>query len=116
MGLQQNKKLRILNIDSNQLQPLALEMLCRGLSENQTLEQLRCNNVAYGYGIYEAIADMVKKNGHLVKIGMEIKDAHFRNQIDKQIMRNNDEARKRRVAAKKAAESKAAESGYPVAT
>lgn len=111
-SLPQNTKIRILNIDSNQLQPLAMEMLCRGIGANQTLEQFRCNNCASGKLVFEAVAVMVKSNTHLVKVGMEIKDPEVLRKVNNQISSNTDEARKARVAAAKAAKE-AAEGGYP---
>jgi len=110
-SMKQNTKLKVLNIDSNALQPLALETLAKGIGDNQTLEQIRCNNVATGRVVEEAIATMVTNNTHILKVGMEIKDPHLRGLNDKQITRNNDAARKARVAAKKAAES-----GYPASS
>jgi len=109
-SLQQNTKLRILNIDSNQLQPLALEILCKGIGINQTIEQIRCNNIRSGRSVFEAVAEMVQNNNRIVKVGMEISDPELRRKTDTQVTRNTDDARKRRNAAKKAAEE-----GYPPA-
>lgn len=106
VSLRSNTKMKVLNIDSNALRPLELESLAHGIGDNQTLEQFRCNSVcAPGRQVNEAILEMVKKNIFLTKVGIEIKEAHFRNQIDSQITRNTDAARKRRVEAKKAAEA-----------
>jgi hypothetical protein len=112
VSLRQNKKVRVLNIDSNTLRPLELESLCHGIAnqETPTLQEFRCNNVASGRQVFEAVAEMVKKNEFVCKVGLEVKEAHFRGVVDKQITKNNDAARKRRVAAKKAAEAAAAAS------
>jgi len=109
VSLRSNKTLLKLNIDSNALQPLELESIANGIGHSQTLQELRCNNVCQGRQVYEAITNCVKANTFLTKVGLEIKDPHFRGQIDGQITRNNDNARKRRVEAKKAAEAKAKE-------
>jgi len=108
VSLRNNKTLLKLNIDSNALQPLELESIASGIAFSQTLQEIRCNNVSQGRQVYEAIANCVKANTFIVKVGLEIKDPHFRGQIDGQITRNNDAARKRRVEAKKAAEAAAA--------
>lgn len=110
VSMRANKMIRSLNIDSNTLRPLELESLCHGIGaqETQTLAEFRCNNVASGRQVFEAIAEMVKQNEFVCKVGMEVKEAHFRGVIDKQITKNNDGARKRRVAAKKADEAAAA--------
>merc|ERR1740117_76422 len=107
VSLRSNKTLLKLNIDSNALQPLELESIANGIGHSQTLQELRCNNVCQGRQVYEAITNCVKANTFLTKVGLEIKDPHFRGQIDGQITRNNDNARKRRNEAKKAAEAKA---------
>merc|ERR1719329_899588 len=108
VALRNNKTLLKLNIDSNALQPLELESIAAGIAFSQTLQEIRCNNVSQGRQVYEAIANCVKTNTFIVKVGLEIKDPHFRGQIDGQITRNNDAARKRRVEAKKAADAAAA--------
>jgi len=107
VSLRSNKTLLKLNIDSNALQPLEMESIANGIAFSQTLQEIRCNNVSQGRQVYEAIANCVKANTFIVKVGLEIKDPHFRGQIDGQVTRNMDNARKRRVEAKKAAEAKA---------
>merc|ERR1719503_234746 len=97
VSLRSNKALLKLNIDSNALQPLELESIANGVGFAQTLQEIRCNNVSQGRQVYEAIAACVKANTFITKVGLEIKDPHFRGQIDGQITRNNDGARKRRV-------------------
>merc|ERR1740117_1284152 len=109
VSLRSNKTLLKLNIDSNALQALELESIANGVGYSGTLQEIRCNNVSQGRQVYEAITACVKANTSIVKVGLEIKDPHFRGQIDGQITRNNDGARKRRVEAKKAAEAKAKE-------
>lgn len=102
VSLSKNKSVKVFNIDSNALRPLELESVCHGLAESKTCEQFRCNNVAQGRQVLEALEKLVKENIMLQKLGFELKDPHFRNVIDTQIRRNSDEARKRRNAAKAA--------------
>lgn len=109
-----NGSIRVLNIDSNFLGESQMESLANACGTNQTIEELRVNNqhgLLPGRAVFEAFANAVKANKMICKLGLNITEAHFRNEIDRQIMRNNDDARKRRVAAKKAAE--AAAGGYP---
>jgi hypothetical protein len=113
VSLRSNRALLKLNIDSNALQPLEIESIANGVAFAQTLQEIRCNNVSQGRQVYEAIANCVKANTFIVKVGLEIKDPHFRGQIDGQITRNNDAARKRRVEAKKAAEAAAKAAAAP---
>merc|ERR1711920_502927 len=51
----------------------------------------------------QALVAALKSNKMLVKIGIEICDAPLRNQVDKELMRNVDAARRRRQAAKSSA-------------
>jgi hypothetical protein len=113
VSLRSNRALLKLNIDSNALQPLEMESIANGVAFAQTLQEIRCNNVSQGRQVYEAIANCVKANTFIIKVGLEIKDPHFRGQIDGQITRNNDAARKRRVEAKKAAEAAAKAAAAP---
>jgi len=113
VSLRSNRTLLKLNIDSNALQALELESIANGVAFAQTLQEIRCNNVSQGRQVYEAIANCVKANTFILKVGLEIKDPHFRGQIDGQITRNNDAARKRRVEAKKAAEAAAKAAAAP---
>lgn len=113
VSLRSNRALLKLNIDSNALQPLEMESIANGVAFAQTLQEFRCNNVSQGRQVYEAIANCVKMNTFITKVGLEIKDPHFRGQIDGQITRNNDAARKRRVEAKKAAEAAAKAAAAP---
>merc|ERR1712151_1333845 len=92
VSLRQNKNIKVLNIDSNTLRPLELESICNGIAnqETPTLSEFRCNNCAQGRQVLEAMANMVQKNEFVCKVGMEIKEAHFKNVVDRQIIKNND--------------------------
>lgn len=118
-----NQSVRVMNLDSNFLAQDELEAIANAAGTSKTLEELRINNqhgVAPGRALYEALANAVKANTMIVKLGLTINDPHFRGQIDSQIMRNADLARKRRLEARKAAEAaakpaagEAAKAGYP---
>merc|ERR1712137_188369 len=101
-SLSKNKSVRILNIDSNALQPKELESVCHGLAESKTCEQFRCNNVAVGRQVLDALAKLVKANVKMVKLGFDLQDPHFRNVINTQLGRNGEEARIRRNSVKAA--------------
>lgn len=111
--------MKVLNIDTNVIQPLTLESIANGTSVNEALQELRCNNTANGRLVTEAFLRALKSNPSLCKLGYPVTDAYFRGEIDKQLTRNNDAARKRRLEEKRRkeageAESEAAETkGYP---
>lgn len=109
-SLAQNKTLKVLNVDSNFLHQDEMESLANACGVNQTLEEVRVNNqhgLMLGRSSFEAWSNAVKANKFICKLGLNITDPHYRNEIDRSIMRNNDDARKRRVEAKKAAEAAA---------
>lgn len=102
-----NTHLKILNIDSNFLRGPELEAVAQAAGTNQTIEELRVNNqhgVMLGKPTFEAFSNAIKENKMICKLGLSIDDAHFRREIDKNIMSNSDDKRKRRVTATKAAE------------
>jgi len=70
VSLRSNKKIRVLNIDSNTLRPHELESVCRGIAQQETpsLAEFRCNNVASGRQVFEAVAEMVKANDFVCKV------------------------------------------------
>jgi len=106
-SLTQNGSLKVLNVDSNFIASGEMESLANSFGINQSLEEVRVNNqrgLKFGNSHYEAFKKAVEANRFLCKLGLSIDVPHFRDHIDRQVMRNNDEARKRRVAAKKAAE------------
>ena len=112
----------VLNIDTNVIQPLTLESIANGTSVNQALQELRCNNTANGRLVTEAFLRALKSNPSLCKLGYPVTDAYFRGEIDKQLTRNNDAARKRRLEEKRrreageVAESQPEPKGYPAKT
>ncbi|CAJ1382681.1 unnamed protein product [Effrenium voratum] len=119
VSLRANRTLKVLNIDTNAIQPLTLESIANGTSVNQALSELRCNNCASGRLVTEAFLRALKSNPSLCKLGYPVTDAYFRGEIDKQLTRNNDAARKRRLEEKKRREAEgdtspaAAPAGYP---
>mgnify|MGYP002803395876 FL=1 len=124
VSLRSNRSLKVLNIDTNAIQPLTLESIANGTSVNQALQELRCNNTASGRLVTEAFLHALKSNPSLCKLGYPVTDAYFRGEIDKQLTRNNDAARKRRLEEKRRREAegespkaevkpKAEPKGYP---
>lgn len=95
-----NKKLRVLDIALNFLQPADLQRVFAALAQNPALEELRCSNQfceqQIGRDAYAALAETFKTNQTLRKVGMQLLDAHWRDQINRGIVRNVEAARIRR--------------------
>lgn len=99
--LKNNSTMKCLNLDSNFLRTDDLVAIVRGVGENKNIEEFRCNNqqgIQINRAVFEAVFEAVKSNTTVVKLGLSLDDPNFRNNIDKQIMKNNDAARARRRA------------------
>lgn len=98
-ALKKNKTVRWLNIDSNMLAPADLEAVIQGLKENTAIENFSCNNQLMGdigrsnCPALERLLEAVQTNTRIVKVGLHIQEAHFNNEISKQLMKNNQEAK-----------------------
>jgi len=98
-ALKKNTTIRRLSIDSNMLAPADLEAVIQGLKENTSIEEFRCNNQLMGdIGrssclALERLLEALQTNTRIVKVGLHIQEAHFNNEINKQIMKNNQEAK-----------------------
>merc|ERR1712048_97278 len=99
-SLTKNHELRVLKIASNFLEPLSLEHLFRALAHNTGLEELQCSNQfsgGAGRDTYRTLAEALSENKVLRKLGMELKDVHWRDQINRRLICNTEDARKRRI-------------------
>jgi len=100
--LPSNTSLKILNIDSNVLRPDDLALVIKGVGSNRSIEELRCNNQYLGDAgrsrgpALEALLEAVQANTNIVKLGMTITEAHYSNEINKQLMKNRDKVRQDR--------------------
>jgi len=110
-ALKVNTTVRILNIESNNLDAAGIKKIAESLqaNENSALEQFRFSNQRgvhdFGRPCEQALCSLVEKNTRLVKLGFTCSDNHMRMVIDKAVLRNNDLARKRRASAKGAGQS-----------
>jgi len=101
-ALRENTALQRLNLEANGLDGMALCELAEAIRESSTcsLEQLRIapqqQQQSVGRAVEEAIGRMMERNQSIVRLGFECKDAHWRDTIDRALLRNNDLARKRR--------------------
>jgi len=98
-----NKTLRVLDVALNFLSPADLQRIFTALAQNATLEELRCSSQFcdqhVGRDGYAALAETLKTNQTLRKVGMQLLDAHWRDQINRGIVRNTETARVKRYEA-----------------
>lgn len=98
-----NQGLRHLDIEGNQLTNLQLLPLVQAAGSSSVLEELRLGVVLKERELGQALVAALKKNRMLVKISIEISDTPLRMQVESELTRNVDAARRRRQAAKIAA-------------
>lgn len=105
-ALRENCTVRTLNLEGNFLDSNSIRELALGIRDNSStrLEQLRLQHQqgmgqVFGRPAEEAVGLMMQKNETLVKLGFECDDAHWRNSIDRALVRNNDFFRRRQQAA-----------------
>jgi len=101
-ALSKNTSLLELHLESNCLDAAALRELAVGIAANpeSRLEVLRLANQKHmgqfaGRPTEQAIANMMKLNDSIIKLGFECDDANWRNVIDRALLRNNDLWRRR---------------------
>jgi len=102
-SLKKNTTVQIINIESNSLDSGCLRAIANALEENPDsgLEQWRFNDqkhigTCFGRPVEQAIGEMMEKNHRILKLGFNANDAHWRDRIDRAVLRNNDYARRRR--------------------
>jgi hypothetical protein len=91
--------LQMLDVSSNFLEPIDLRHLFSALARNTTLEELRCGNQfcdPADWDAYNVLANALGQNGTLRRLGMYFRDAHWRDQISRALVRNTDAVRRRR--------------------
>jgi len=102
-SLRVNNALRLLELESNRLDPEAIRSIAEALKQNEgnKLEGLKFANqkdmsASFGRPVEKAVAEMVEKNTRVTKLGFTAQDPHWRDVIDRAILRNGDIERRRR--------------------
>lgn len=105
-ALRQNCTLRTLNLEANCLDSNCIREVALGIRDNSAtqLEHVRLQHQknmgrVFGRPTEEAVGQMMQRNETLVKLGFECQDAHWRNIIDRALVRNNDFSRRRQQQA-----------------
>jgi len=104
-AIRENTALQCLNLEANGLDAMALCELAEAICESSTcnLQQLRLapqqQQQSVGRAVEEAVGRMMERNQSIVRLGFDCKDAHWRDTIDRALLRNNDLARRRRCGA-----------------
>ncbi|CAE7231883.1 TMOD2 [Symbiodinium sp. KB8] len=103
-ALRANSSLKTLNLESNWLDSNAVRELALAIKDNLSskIECLRFSHQKqmgqfFGRPTEEAVGQMMASNDTIVKLGFECDDAHWRNEIDRALLRNNDSWRRRQA-------------------
>lgn len=104
-SLRTNRTLLELNLESNWLDSSTVRELGLAVAANPAcaLEHFRVSHQKqmgqfFGRPTEQAIGEMMQANETIVKLGFECDDAHWRNLIDRSLLRNNDHWRRRHQA------------------
>eukprot|EP00928_Gymnodinium_smaydae_P018918 TRINITY_DN17207_c0_g2_i1.p1 TRINITY_DN17207_c0_g2~~TRINITY_DN17207_c0_g2_i1.p1 ORF type:complete len:665 (+),score=152.73 TRINITY_DN17207_c0_g2_i1:76-1995(+) len=96
-ALARNKTVRYVNIDSNCLDSSAVKQIAVAIGENAEtrIEHLSVAHQKqvgkfFGRPTEEEMGKMMMRNETIVKLGVECADAHWRNIIDRALLRNQD--------------------------
>jgi len=104
-----NSALKVLNLDSNQLQPSEVQKVVEALSYNRALEEFRCSGQNCEETaderrlVFAALQETMKTNRSIRKLGMHI-PPFFHDTITRSIVRNNDTDRLQRLVDKQEAQ------------
>jgi len=102
-SLRVNRTVKSLNLECNCLDSQAVREIADALRANpeSMIEHFRLTQQKgvgnfFGRPVEEAIGQLMERNETIIKLGFECNDAHWRNIIDRALLRNNDFARRRR--------------------
>lgn len=108
-ALAANKTLEVLNVQSNNLEPSALRDILAGLAGNNALKEFRCDQFCSEewtrtvneaeLSVFVTALEMLQNNFTLQKLGMDLTERHYRDQITKALIRNTEAARLKRKRA-----------------
>jgi len=99
-ALQVNRTLEVLNLECNLLEPDDLQEIFNGLGRNRVLREFRCTDQfceeQADRVVFKALHDSLQTNFTLQKLGMDLTERHYRDQILKALIRNTEAARNRK--------------------
>lgn len=106
-ALARNRRLLVLNLESNALEPVDQCRILAAVGKNQTLRELRlCNQFARqapDRQVFQAAEEALRSNSSLCALGLDVTDRHYLEKINRAIVLNFDQKRERRVQAEAAA-------------
>jgi len=110
-SLARNDSLRVLDLRFNRLEPADLRIIFSALARNRKLQELNVTGQLLGSQrqhvgreTFAAVLEVLSENRVLRKIGMDLTDAHWRDCINRSLLRNIEEQRRARQAPRLAAD------------
>lgn len=103
-ALRENTTLRVLNVESNHLDSRSVCEIASAIRANpgsriEDLSLAHQNNLKFfGRPAEQAVGRMLAENERIVRLGFECDDAHWRNEIDRALLRNSDLRRRQQQA------------------
>lgn len=102
-SIESNKRLEILNVESNNVSPQCLTKLFEAANVQQVLTDIKASNQKaqfLGNKVEMAITKAVENNKSLLRVGLHFEFGDCRNRVAVQLQKNLDRVRLRRVAHK----------------
>lgn len=100
-AMEQNQKLKSLNLDTNMIGPETMLGLFKALaSRDNTIIEVHLTNQAQenmGYRVEAEIADAICQNNNLIKVGLKFQFGEVKDRVQNHLIGNIDRARKERL-------------------
>jgi hypothetical protein len=97
-SLNVNTTLEVLNLENNMLSASDLQILFESIGRNTGLKELRCSDQfeqdLNDCRLFVAVNEALKLNQTLQKLGLDLSDWHYRDQITRSLIRNTEAARR----------------------
>jgi tropomodulin len=99
-AMEQNATLKVLNVETNFINPPVIVKLVRALLKTTSIEEFRCSNQrsqVLGNKIEMEITQLVEQNPTLLRLGLHLEFNDARHRVAAHLQRNIDRIRKSRV-------------------
>ncbi|XP_043464787.1 tropomodulin isoform X3 [Leptopilina heterotoma] len=99
-AIEKNSTLRVLNVETNFINPPVIVKLVRALLKTKSIEEFRCSNQrsqVLGNKIEMEITQLVEQNPSLLRLGLHLEFNDARHRVAAHLQRNIDRNRERRM-------------------
>jgi len=105
-ALRTNTTLQVMGLEANNLDSAVIQDMAEAIKESPecNIQQWRfncqrCCGNNFGRPVEQALAELLKNNRKILKLGVSLSDPHWRREVDQFLIRNTDAFRRKRKAA-----------------